>query len=76
MGKQVKLEKISSLEEIASRIVNSHSDEGLDLLILNDVKWKIVEMNGKACTIRDEGQVPNRLLLSMQEEIIKAARVG
>jgi hypothetical protein len=70
-----KVEKLS-MEQIVERIANTHSDDGLDLLIHNDVKWKIAGLNGKTFPINDEGQVPNRILLTMREEVILTARIG
>lgn len=65
-----------TLEEIIAKLPGMHQEQGTDLLLKHDLKWKIVGMNGRDFPTKDEGQVPGRVLLTFREEVIQTARAG
>lgn len=65
-----------TIEEIINKLPGLHQDDATDILIKHDMKWKIVGMNGKHFPTKDEGEIPNRVLLTYLEEHVETARMG
>lgn len=62
--------------DVLTKIVGKHTDKGFDDLLKANLSWKIEGMNGKKLPVSDEGQVPNRVLVTLWEETIESARMG
>lgn len=62
-------------EQVAAKIKGMHTDKGFDELLKHDLAWRIVSMNGRSVG-RPEDMRADRVLVSLEEEVIVHAELG
>lgn len=62
-------------EQVAESVKGLHTDKGFDVLLQNDLVWRIVKMNGHDVG-RPEDVRADRVLVALHEEVIVDAQLG